>query len=81
MRISRGIVERARTPLAAIVRSVDGGEWIYESLGDGEFCRRRVEVETIVDGEAILSHAPDDGTEVVVRGAAELFGAEFYVSH
>jgi hypothetical protein len=37
-------------------------------------------VEREIDGIAVLERGPKPGTQVVVEGAAELFGTEFFVS-
>lgn len=64
-------------PLAAIVRDMSGGSWVYERSDSTVFIRRRVEIARVVAGRAVLSLGPKPGTAVVVAGAAELFGTEF----
>jgi hypothetical protein len=39
--------------------------------------RRPLSVETVRNGEAILSKGPPAGTAVVTVGSAELFGVEY----
>jgi RND family efflux transporter MFP subunit len=70
---ARGLV----VPLAAVVRDMSGGSWVYERADSVTFVRRRVEVGRVVDGRAVLSSGPATGTPVVTAGAAELFGTEF----
>lgn len=64
-------------PWAAIVHDIHGGEWAYERTEAHVFARRRVQVAGIDDDEALLASGPRVGAEVVVEGAAELFGVEF----
>jgi RND family efflux transporter MFP subunit len=64
-------------PLAALVRDMSGGSWVYERTDSVTFARRRVEVARVADGYAILAFGPKKGTAVVTAGAAELFGTEF----
>ncbi|MBS0261189.1 MAG: efflux RND transporter periplasmic adaptor subunit [Planctomycetes bacterium] len=67
-------------PWSALVTDINGGTWVYESLGDHRFTRRRVQVKYVVDGTAVLANGPAVGTQVVSTGAAELFGTEFFVT-
>ena len=64
-------------PLAAIVRDMSGGSWVYERTDSTTFIRRRVEVSRVFGGRAVLAAGPKRGTPVVTAGAAELFGTEF----
>ena len=64
-------------PLAAIVRDMNGGSWVYERTDSTTFTRRRVEVSRVIGGRAVLARGPKRGTPVVTGGAAELFGTEF----
>jgi RND family efflux transporter MFP subunit len=71
--VERGLA----VPLAALVRDMSGGAWVYERTDSVTFVRRRVEVVRVADGRAVLSFGPKVGTPVVTGGAAELFGTEF----
>jgi hypothetical protein len=62
---------------SAIVRDVQGGEWVYESLSGQKYMRRRVEVRYITGSLAVLARGPAPGTQVVITGVSELFGTEF----
>lgn len=64
-------------PTAAIVRDINGGEWVYTRIAPNTFLRRRIETVSSADGRAILSRGLEPGAEVVTDGAAELFGTEF----
>jgi membrane fusion protein, heavy metal efflux system len=73
-----GTSERALTvPLAALVRDLSGGSWVYQRTDSVTFVRRRVEVVRVAGNVAVLSVGPKVGTPVVTDGAVELFGTEF----
>lgn len=61
----------------AILRDVNGTAWVYERTSPTTFRRRRVLVRYTVGDLAVLEAGPPADTEVVVDGAAELFGTEF----
>ena len=73
----RGEAESLVVPAAAILRDINGGAWVYESMGKHVFARRRVIVAHVIGPDAILAMGPKPGTPVVTDGAAELFGTEF----
>jgi len=75
--LSSGGMVALVVPLAAIVRDMSGGSWVYERTDSTTFTRRRVEVSRVVGGRAVLAAGPRRGTPVVTAGAAELFGTEF----
>jgi RND family efflux transporter MFP subunit len=64
-------------PQAAIVFDTQGGTWVYESLGERRYARRRVDVDRTVSSTAYLGSGIAAGTRVVTDGAAELWGFEF----
>ncbi|WP_293393166.1 hypothetical protein [Nevskia sp.] len=68
-------------PVSAIVRDIDGGEWVYRVIAPGQYRRARIEVAHRDAGQALLSRGLADGDEVVSTGAAELFGSEFGAGH
>jgi len=74
-----GAEESLVVPQSAIVRDVHGGEWVYENIAEHRFVRRRVEVRYVSGTYAVLARGPAAGTQVVITGAAELFGTEFGV--
>ncbi len=67
-------------PDSAIVYDILGGSWVYESLGDQKYARRRVQVKYVVDKTAVLANGPPAGAKIVSEGAAELLGTEFFVN-
>jgi RND family efflux transporter MFP subunit len=75
----RGVGSRdwLTVPQAAIVFDTQGGTWVYESLGERRYARRRVDVDRTVSGTAYLASGIAAGTKVVTDGAAELWGFEF----
>ncbi len=64
-------------PWSAVIYDYVGGSWIYQSLGEHKYARRRVQVKYVIDSTAVLASGPPAGTNVVSEGAAELFGTEF----
>jgi len=66
-------------PHAAILYDINGGTWVYESLGEQVYTFRRVQVSRVAGDRAVLASGPKPGTQVVTDGAAELFGTEFGV--
>ena len=72
-----GTHESLVVPQSAIIRDVHGGEWVYENIAPQKFVRRRVEVRYVSGSYAVLARGPAAGTQVVITGAAELFGTEF----
>ncbi len=64
-------------PWAAVLYDIHGTTWVYEKTAKTVFRRRRVLVRYTTDDLAVLAAGPKVGTEVVVDGAAELFGTEF----
>jgi hypothetical protein len=72
-------------PTAAIVRDINGGEWVYRQTSPNVFVRQRIAVASVTGGTALLAGglagglAP--GAEIVTDGAAELFGTEFGTPH
>jgi multidrug efflux pump subunit AcrA (membrane-fusion protein) len=74
----QGADESLVVPFGALVRDYHGNAWVYEKTGDHAYSRRRVMVDRVTDGLAVLVNANlKPGAKVVVTGAAEIFGAEF----
>ncbi len=76
----RTAIEERTLPSSALIADAYGGTWVYLQLSTGSYERRRVLVDRVVDGTAVLAQGPAAGAEVVTVGAAELFGTEFFVS-
>lgn len=66
-------------PYSAVIYDAQGDNWVYTSIGDLTFVRHAVSIEYIEGDRAYLTHGPEQGTQVVSVGAAELFGTEFDV--
>lgn len=64
-------------PASAVVYDAYGGAWLYERRTPHEYRRRRVDPARRDGDQLLLARGPAPGTEVVVTGAAELFGTEF----
>ncbi len=64
-------------PSAAIMYDIYGGAWVYVAVGERAFQRRRVLIRFSDGDRAVLAEGPAPGADVVVAGAAELYGAEF----
>lgn len=79
--IARMSPPRKVVPYAAVLYDVNGGTWVYTNPEPLVFVRHRIVVDYIEGPNAILIDGPAVGTEVVIVGAAELFGAEFEIGH
>ena len=70
-------------PSAAVLYDIYGGTWVYvaqptaSETGEAVFVRQRVTLDWVEGDRAIISTGPSEGAQVVVDGAAELFGTEF----
>lgn len=61
---------------SAVIVDIYGGTWVYNQRAPHTFVRERVQVSFIHGAEAVLASGPPPGSEIVVQGAAELFGTE-----
>jgi len=66
-------------PFSAVIYDINGGEWVYQRISPHIYSRRRIEISHIVSGFAVLTRGLNEGDELVVTGAAEIFGTEFGV--
>ncbi len=73
----RGDAEAIHVPAEAVVRDVGGTAWVYEAVADHAFERRRIEVDRVAGGFALVSRGLAPDARVVAEGAAELYGFEF----
>lgn len=63
-------------PYSALIYDLNGGTWVYVATGPLTFQRQKVTVDFFRGETAYLSEGPPTGTLVVIRGPAELYGAE-----
>jgi hypothetical protein len=63
-------------PYAAVLYDARGNTWAYTNPKPLTFVRHAIHIDYIEGDLAVLSDGPPSGTEVVIVGAAELFGAE-----
>ncbi len=71
---------RKIVPYAAVIYDVNGQTWVYTNPEPLTFVRQSISIDYIEGDTAFLTEGPDAGTEVVVIGGAELYGAETGVS-
>ena len=72
-----GQAEGLMVPNDAVLRDINGGEWVYVRTAPRTYERRRVELAATSGGQAVVRRGLQSGSEVVTAGAAELFGFEF----
>ena len=75
----KGAENSLTLPRSAILYDMYGGTWVYTRISPRVYSRRRVEVGHTVGETAVLTRGVKAGDEVVVAGAAEIFGTEFGV--
>ena len=63
-------------PYAAVLYDAGGNTWAYTTPQPLTFVRQAIHIDYIEGDLAVLADGPPSGTEVVIVGAAELFGAE-----
>jgi hypothetical protein len=66
-----------QVPWSSVVFDTNGGSWVYESLGDRHYARRRVNLDHSDGSKAYLTAGISAGAKIVADGAAELWGFEF----
>lgn len=64
-------------PVNTIIYDIHGGTWVYVKVDDLHFRRSRVVVQRTTEEFAVINSGLSEGIEIVVDGAAELFGTEF----
>ena len=69
--------ENLVVPWAAVLHDIHGGTWVYMRIEPLVYQRSRIQVQRALDDLAVLASGPAVGSNIVVDGAAELFGTEF----
>jgi hypothetical protein len=67
---------RTVVPYGAVLYDPNGDTWIYTSPKPRTFTRHPVTVDSIDGSQAVLSAGPAPGTQIVIVGTQELWGAE-----
>ena len=67
-------------PRSAVIYDLTGGAWVYEVKAPHVYARRRIEIAGVSGPRATVSRGLAEGVRIVTVGAAELYGAEFFVS-
>jgi hypothetical protein len=73
-------VARKVVPYAAVIYDLHGETWLYTNPAPLTFVRESILIDYIEGDRAILVISPALGTQVVIVGVAELYGAETGVS-
>lgn len=68
--------ENLTVPWSAVLYDFHGGTWVYVKVAPRTYSRQRVVVRYVKDDTAILDAGPAADKDVVIVGAAELFGTE-----
>jgi hypothetical protein len=67
---------RTVVPYGAVLYDANGETWIYTSPKPRTFTRQGITVDSIDGSRAVLSAGPAAGTQTVIVGTQELWGAE-----
>lgn len=78
--IGAAALQRQIIPYAAVVYGLQGESWVYTNPEPRVYIRQPVVIDYIEGDNVYLSQGLPAGTQVVVVGAAELYGAETGVS-
>lgn len=73
----KGSMSGVIVPWSSILYDYHGGAWVYEQVQPRQFARRRVRLDAVEGGDALISRGLRAGASIVTDGAAELFGVEF----
>jgi hypothetical protein len=68
--------QRMVVPYGALLYDLNGGTWVYVSPEPLTYVREPITVDYIEDGIVVLTEGPALDTEVVIVGAAELYGTD-----
>jgi hypothetical protein len=67
---------RTVVPYGAVLYDANGETWTYTSPKPRTFTRQAITVDSIGGSRAVLSAGPAPGTQIVIVGTQELWGAE-----
>ena len=67
---------RTVVPYGAVLYDPNGETWIYTSPKPRTFTRQGITVDSIAGSRVVLSAGPAAGTQIVIVGTQELWGAE-----
>jgi multidrug efflux pump subunit AcrA (membrane-fusion protein) len=70
-----------RVPHASVFYAAEGASFIYTNPEPLVYVRRRVVIDDVIRGHALLTKGPKPGTSVVTDGAGELLGVETGIEH
>ena len=70
------VLPRLVITYAAVIYDTSGATWVYTNPSHLVYVREPISIDFVQDGIAALFSGPPTGTQVVVAGAAELYGAE-----
>lgn len=68
--------QRLVVPYSAVIYDINGNTWVYISSEPLTYFRHAITVDYIDDDQAILTEGPEEGSEVVTIGVAELYGTD-----
>lgn len=63
-------------PWSSVVHDPGGSSWVYAWTAPHTFARRRVVVDRVIGGVAVLSSGPSKGAPIATAGISELFGLD-----
>jgi len=72
-------VERLVLPYGAVIYGLNGETWAYINIDPLIYMREPITIDYIEGDTVVLLEGPPIGTEVVITGAAELYGVEIGV--
>ena len=72
--------EGKTVPYAAVIYDTEGNTWVYTNPEPLTFLRQAVLLDRIEGDKAFLNEPLEKGTNVVIVGVAEIYGAETGVS-
>jgi hypothetical protein len=67
---------RKLIPYSAVIYDVKGATWVYVNLDSLSYQRQPIKIDFVDNDVAYMVEGPTNGTPIVTRGVAELYGAE-----